>query len=76
LSVELNNERLKRKFIKGDKKAFDRIYADYSAAMYTICMRYTKNQDAAADILQNAFIKIYQKRELFDPSLVTSLVVG
>lgn len=68
MSVELNNERLKRKFIKGNKRAFDKIYADYSDAMYTICLRYTKNSDKAADILQDAFIKIYQKRELFDPS--------
>jgi RNA polymerase sigma-70 factor, ECF subfamily len=30
-------------------------------------MRYTKNEDEAADILQDAFIKIYEKRELFDP---------
>ena len=65
--MELNKEKLKRKFIRGNKKAFDKIYADYSAAMYTICLRYTKNKDKAADILQDAFIKIYQKRELFDP---------
>jgi len=30
-------------------------------------MRYTKNEDEAADILQDAFIKIYEKRELYDP---------
>ena len=35
--------------------------------MYSICLRYTKNEDEAADILQDAFIKIYEKRELFDP---------
>lgn len=63
----MNIDRLKKKFIRGNKKAFDIIYNDYSAAMYTICLRYTKNTDKAADILQEAFIKIYQKRELFDP---------
>lgn len=35
--------------------------------MYTICLRYAKNTDHAADILQDAFIKIYEKRQLFDP---------
>ena len=60
-------DKLKKKFIRGDKKAFDLIYRDYSAAMYTICLRYTKNTDKAADILQEAFIKVYQKRELFNP---------
>jgi RNA polymerase sigma-70 factor (family 1) len=63
----LDQERLIKKFIKGNKRAFDTIYAKYCDAMYNICMRYTKNQDEAADILQDAFIKIYEKRELFDP---------
>lgn len=35
--------------------------------MYAICLRYTKNQDEAADILQEAFIKVYEKRSLFNP---------
>lgn len=43
------------------------MYAQYCDAMYTICLRYTKNEDEAADILQDAFIKIYEKRELYDP---------
>lgn len=60
-------DKLKKKFIRGNKRAFDIIYRDYSAAMYTICLRYTRNTDKAADILQEAFIKIYQKRELFNP---------
>ena len=60
-------DKLKKKFIRGNKKAFDTIYKDYSAAMFTICLRYTRNRDKAADILQEAFIKIYQKRELFNP---------
>ncbi len=61
-------DKLKKKFIRGDKKAFDLIYKDYSAAMYAICLRYTRNEDKAADVLQDAFIKIYQKRESFNPT--------
>lgn len=63
----MDKNKLKKKFIQGNKKAFDIIYRDYSAAMYSICLRYTKNTDEAADILQDAFIKVYQKRELFNP---------
>ena len=63
----MDQERLIKKFRKGNKGAFDTIYANYCDAMYSICMRYTKNEDEAADILQDAFIKIYEKRELFDP---------
>lgn len=37
--------------------------------MYSICLRYTKNTDEASDILQDAFIKIYEKRNLFNPEM-------
>lgn len=63
----MEEDKLKKKFIQGNKKAFDLIYKDYSAAMYSICLRYTKNEDKAADVLQEAFIKIFQKRESFNP---------
>lgn len=63
----MDNEKLKRKFIRGNKKAFDIIYNDFSSAMYSICLRYTKNTDEAADMLQDAFIKIYEKRKTFNP---------
>ncbi len=35
--------------------------------MYAVCLRYTKNTDEAADILQDAFIKIYEKCHSFNP---------
>lgn len=63
----MDQDKLKKQFIKGDKNAFDVIYRDYSSAMFAICLRYTKNTDKAADILQEAFIKIYNKRDLFNP---------
>ena len=43
------------------------MYGAYSSAMYSICLRYTRNEDEAADILQDAFIKIYEKRQLYNP---------
>lgn len=63
----MDNEKLKRKFIRGNRRAFDTIYTDFSSAMYSICLRYTKNTDEAADILQDAFLKIYEKRKSFNP---------
>lgn len=65
--IDLDNEKLKLKFIRGNKRAFDTIYTDYSSAMYSICLRYTKNTDEAADILQDSFLKIYEKRNAFNP---------
>lgn len=63
----MEKEELKQQFMKGSKAAFDLIYASYSKGMYSICLRYTKNQDEAADILQESFIKVYEKRTLFNP---------
>ena len=64
---DLEKEDLKLKFIQGNKTAFDWIYTNYSKAMFSICLRYTKNYDEAADILQESFIKIFEKRSLFNP---------
>jgi RNA polymerase sigma-70 factor (ECF subfamily) len=55
--------------VKGDKAAFDSIYAAYSSGMFGICLRYTRCHDDAQDVLQDSFIKLYQTRERFNPEL-------
>lgn len=62
----MESGQLKTEFVKGNKKAFDSVYAQYAGAMYALCKRYTKDLDKAADILQEAFIKVYEKRDSFD----------
>lgn len=58
---------LEEKFSKGDRKAFDTVYENYSRAMYAICLRYAKDAEASQDILQDAFVKIYKHRKKYDP---------
>lgn len=53
-------------FVKGKKSAFDTLYAQYSRAMYGICLRYTRCADDAQDVFQEAFIKVFQNREMYD----------
>ena len=53
-------------YIQGDEKSFDKIYQDYSPGMYFICLRYTRCQDDAKDVLQESFIKVYKNRNQFD----------
>lgn len=55
-------------FIDGDKKAFDWVYANYSPAMFGICLRYTNCKDDAQEVLQEAFIKVFENRKKMDPS--------
>jgi RNA polymerase sigma-70 factor, ECF subfamily len=54
---------VEEQFSKGDRKAFDAVYAAFSAAMFGLCLRYTRCQDDAQDVLQEAFIKIYKSSD-------------
>ncbi|MBU3659312.1 MAG: sigma-70 family RNA polymerase sigma factor [Flavobacteriales bacterium] len=56
-------------FSKGEKAAFDKIYAAFSASMFGICLRYARCRDDAQDILQESFIKLYNSRETINPEL-------
>ncbi|WP_343630993.1 RNA polymerase sigma factor [Fluviicola sp.] len=51
---------IEEQFTKGNRKAFDAVYAAFSAAMFALCLRYTRCQDDAQDVLQEAFIKVYK----------------
>lgn len=53
-------------FVKGKKKGFDKIYTSYSPGMFVICLRYTRCNDDAQDVLQEAFIKVYNNRASYD----------
>ena len=53
-------EEISSKFKDGDRKAFDAVYAAFSAAMYGVCLRYTRCADDAQDVLQEGFIKVYK----------------
>jgi RNA polymerase sigma-70 factor (ECF subfamily) len=50
---------------KGDRQAQEVLYQQYSGQMYMICLRYSKEQQEAEDILQEAFIKVFDKIKSF-----------
>lgn len=62
----MKKNELKYRFKKGSRKAFSVVYDKYCDAMYVVCLRYTKNTDEAADILQESFIKIHEKCKSFN----------
>lgn len=51
--------------IAGKRSAQNALYRKFSAMMLSVCMRYTQNRDEAEDILQEAFIKIFQNIATF-----------
>lgn len=45
----------------GKRKAQSVLYKKYAASLLGLCMRYSKSKDEAEDVLQDGFIKIFEK---------------
>jgi len=50
---------------KGDRSMQRALYDKYAPGMLVVCMRYCKNQDDAEDVLQDAFVKVYNNISSF-----------
>jgi len=51
----------------GDAKALSLLYDNYSGALYGVIIRMCKNEAVAQELLQETFLKIWQKAGSFDP---------
>jgi RNA polymerase sigma factor (sigma-70 family) len=51
--------------INGNRKSQKELYNIFASPMYSICLRYSKNQMDAEDILQNGFIKLFNNLHKF-----------
>jgi RNA polymerase sigma-70 factor (family 1) len=49
-------------FLKGKVRAFDLLYEKYSGRLYAFALMLLKNKEDARDIVQEAFLRIWQKR--------------
>ena len=45
---------------KVSRKAQEQLYKDYYRAMVTLCLRYTKNEADAVEVLNNGFLKVFR----------------
>ncbi len=50
---------------KGVRSAQYQLYERYSGKLYALSLRYIKDKDEAKDVLQNAFIKIFENLDKF-----------
>lgn len=50
---------------KGDRKMQHELYQRFAGKMFVVCLRYAQGQLEAEDILQEAFIKVFDKIEQF-----------
>lgn len=52
----------------GNKQAFEKLYDNYSAAIYGVVFRMLRKEDLAADTMQEAFIKVWKNISKYDKS--------
>jgi RNA polymerase sigma factor (sigma-70 family) len=66
----LNNEQENIDIIsgckKGDRKAQEKLYKSYYRAMMTVCLRYTKNDEDAVEVLNTGFLKVFGNIQRYD----------
>ena len=52
----------------GDSSAFEHLYREYSARLYSLALRIVGDSGAAEEILQDVFMQLWRKAALFDSS--------
>ena len=67
-TIKYTEEELVQLLKSGDKSSFSYLYDNYSGALYSIIFKMVSNQQLAEDILQEAFIKIWNNFHQYDPS--------
>lgn len=74
MSVAVTYEAIKG----GDIKAFEILFQEFYPSMCIVATKFTADQTAAEDIVQEAFIKLWEKRNAYQdiPSLKTFLYVS
>jgi len=59
---------LLRRVAQGDRRGFEELYDRFSNVLFSTAFRVLNNQEAAEDVLQDAFVQIWEKAPLYDPS--------
>jgi RNA polymerase sigma-70 factor (ECF subfamily) len=52
----------------GERKAFHELYELYAKAMFNISLRIVNNSAEAEEVLQDSFLKVFQKINSYDPN--------
>ena len=52
--------------LNNDRRSQEELFKSYYGKMLGVCMRYSNDRDSAEEVLQEGFIKIFEKLERFD----------
>lgn len=53
--------------VKGESHAWEHVVRDYSRRVYNLAYRFTGRHEAAEDLTQEVFVKVYRSLHLYDP---------
>lgn len=61
----MTEKKLVKGCLRADRKSQEELFRRYSGKMLAVCMRYARHRMEAEDLLQDAFIKVYQNLDKF-----------
>ena len=64
----LTDIELVRGCIVNDRMAQEQLYKQFHGPMASICMRYTRNEHDAIEVLHSGFLKVFKNIQRFDPA--------
>lgn len=62
----ISSEDILKGCINGNRSCQEMLYKEYAPKMFAVCRSYAQNNDAAKDILQNGFIKVFKKIDQYN----------
>lgn len=67
LATEIDGADLVKRACSGDGTAWEDIVSEYSRRIFNLAYRFTSSMEAAEDLTQDVFIRIYRTLDQFDP---------
>ena len=64
----VGDARLVEETKQGDRDAFGELVRRYERRLLRVILRFVSDEELARDLAQEAFIRVYEKLEMFDPS--------
>ncbi|MEP7277573.1 MAG: RNA polymerase sigma factor [Bacteroidota bacterium] len=68
LSAEWIDKNVLEGCLKNDRKAQELLYKQFYGSMVSLCMRYTRNEEDALEVLHNGFLKVFKHLSTYDKS--------
>ncbi len=65
--TDLQDTELMAAIVRQDVQAFETLFDRYSHLVYATCVRVLQDQQAAEDIVQEVFLRLWRRPEHFDP---------